>query len=199
MNDTLSGPDLTKGVALSAVADGAMLLGHAHGEPVLLARRGDELFAIGAICTHYGAPARRRAARRRHGALPLASRLFQPAHRRGAARAGAEPGLVLARRAAGRHRVCSRKARAPRAASRLRQRPACRESVVIVGGGAAGNAAAEMLRREGYAGRITMLSADRSRALRPAQPLEGLSRGHRARGVESRCDRRSSTESTAST
>src|SRR5712691_6344062 len=52
----LSGPDLTKGVALSNVADGTMLLGHACGEPVLLARRGNELFAIGAMCTHYGAP-----------------------------------------------------------------------------------------------------------------------------------------------
>src|SRR5512140_2617658 len=56
MNDALSGPDLAKGVALSIIADGAMLLGHAHGEPVLLARRGNALFAIGAVCTHYGAP-----------------------------------------------------------------------------------------------------------------------------------------------
>ncbi len=52
----LSGPDLTQGVELSMVPDGTMLLGHALGEPVLLVRRGDELFAIGAICTHYGAP-----------------------------------------------------------------------------------------------------------------------------------------------
>jgi len=36
----LSGPDLAGGVALSAVPDGALLLGHAQGEPVLLARRG---------------------------------------------------------------------------------------------------------------------------------------------------------------
>ena len=52
----LAGPDLAQGVELSTIPDGTMLLGHAQGEPVLLARRGDELFAIGAICTHYGAP-----------------------------------------------------------------------------------------------------------------------------------------------
>jgi NADPH-dependent 2,4-dienoyl-CoA reductase/sulfur reductase-like enzyme len=44
----LTGPDLTKGVALSTIREGIMLLGHAHGEPALLARRGDEVFAIGA-------------------------------------------------------------------------------------------------------------------------------------------------------
>jgi len=77
----LSGPDLKKGVPLSAIADGAMLAGHAHGEPALLARRGDELFAIGAVCTHYGAPLAEGAARRRDGPMPMAPRLLQPAHR----------------------------------------------------------------------------------------------------------------------
>ena len=35
-------------------------------------------------------------------------------------------------------------------------------SIIIVGGGAAGNAAAETLRHEGYSGRVIMLSADES-------------------------------------
>jgi hypothetical protein len=32
----LSGPDFAKGIPLSEVADGAMLLGHARGEPLVL-------------------------------------------------------------------------------------------------------------------------------------------------------------------
>ena len=40
---TLSGPDLASGVEFPKIPDGAMLLGHAHGEAVLLARRGDEV------------------------------------------------------------------------------------------------------------------------------------------------------------
>jgi nitrite reductase/ring-hydroxylating ferredoxin subunit len=50
------GPDLTQGIPLADLADGAVLLGHAHGEPVLLARQGAEVFAIGATCTHYSGP-----------------------------------------------------------------------------------------------------------------------------------------------
>src|SRR6266536_3617216 len=50
------GPDLTRGVPVGDVADGGMVGGHVGDDAVLLARRGDELFAIGATCSHYGGP-----------------------------------------------------------------------------------------------------------------------------------------------
>ncbi len=155
----LSGPDLTEGIPLSTIPDGGMLAGHAHGEPALIARRGGELFAIGAVCTHYGAPlaeglldgdmvrcqwhhacfSLRTGEALRAPALDAVScwQVEQSdgmAYVRGKLRdAGRKPGL------------------------RTSGKPA---SVVIVGGGAAGNAAAEMLRRETFSGSITMLSAD---------------------------------------
>src|SRR4030095_16834556 len=52
----LEGPDFEKGYKTENVREGEMLLGHAFGEPVLVAKRGDELFAIAATCTHYGGP-----------------------------------------------------------------------------------------------------------------------------------------------
>src|SRR5215510_13806475 len=52
----LSGPDLAAGVSMNTVESGGKLLGHAFGEPVLLARVGDEYFAVGATCSHYGGP-----------------------------------------------------------------------------------------------------------------------------------------------
>src|ERR1700730_137687 len=52
----LSGPDFARGVSLAEFTDSGMLQGHAKGEPILVARRGDTFFAIGASCTHYGAP-----------------------------------------------------------------------------------------------------------------------------------------------
>jgi nitrite reductase/ring-hydroxylating ferredoxin subunit len=52
----LEGSDFEKGFKIDDITDGKMLLGYALGEAVLVARRGDELFAIGATCTHYGGP-----------------------------------------------------------------------------------------------------------------------------------------------
>ncbi len=53
---TDTGPDLALGVAVEQLADGEMLAGHVGEEAVLLAHRGDQFFAIGATCSHYGGP-----------------------------------------------------------------------------------------------------------------------------------------------
>ena len=52
----LDGPDFAQGVALADIAEDGMILGHVAGDSVLLARRGHELFAIGAECAHYHGP-----------------------------------------------------------------------------------------------------------------------------------------------
>ena len=52
----LAGPDLTEGIALDALLDGGMLVGHAGDEQILLVRRDKEVFAVGAQCTHYQGP-----------------------------------------------------------------------------------------------------------------------------------------------
>src|SRR5687767_4616267 len=53
----LTGPDLLEGIELADIPAGGVVAGHAHGEAVLLVRTdGDEVFAVGATCTHYGAP-----------------------------------------------------------------------------------------------------------------------------------------------
>ena len=57
-NPILEGDDFVQGASIARIAPNGMLLEHARGEPVILAlaRHGDELFAVGATCTHYGAP-----------------------------------------------------------------------------------------------------------------------------------------------
>src|SRR5438093_7739585 len=50
------GPDLTVGVPVASIADGSMQVGQVGDDAVLLARRGNDFFAIGATCTHYGGP-----------------------------------------------------------------------------------------------------------------------------------------------
>src|SRR6185503_17317574 len=51
-----SGPDFAVGVPSTDIADGAMLQGHVGDDVVLLVRSDFTCFAVGATCTHYGAP-----------------------------------------------------------------------------------------------------------------------------------------------
>jgi NADPH-dependent 2,4-dienoyl-CoA reductase/sulfur reductase-like enzyme/nitrite reductase/ring-hydroxylating ferredoxin subunit len=155
----LRGPDFTQGYPFAELHDGAMLLGHAEGEPVLLARRGDEVFAVGAACTHYGAllsdgilvdntvrcPWHHACFSLRTGEA-VAAPAFKPLPCWHVERDGDT--LRLAAR---------KPVPQPRPAPTLTQMP---ESIVVVGAGAAGTAAADMLRREGYRGAITLIGAE---------------------------------------
>ena len=154
----LTGPDLTQGIPLSTVPDGGMLAGHAHGEPALLARRGNELFAIGSVCTHYGAPLA-------EGLLVGETVRCQWHHACFSLRTGEAlraPALdpVACWTVEQIDGTAYVRGRIPDAGASNVPASIMPASVVIVGGGAAGNAAAEMLRREGFAGSITILSAD---------------------------------------
>src|SRR5438876_2497696 len=55
-SDAASRPDLRKGITIDTLPVGGMLAGRVGEEDVLLARTGDELFAVGAHCTHYHGP-----------------------------------------------------------------------------------------------------------------------------------------------
>jgi apoptosis-inducing factor 3 len=154
--------DFEDGVFVRDLADGAMALGQVDGEDVVLVRRGDEFLAVGANCTHY------------HGMLSqglvVGDTLRCPLHhacfslRTGEAlRAPALDPIPhwrverIGDRVFVREKLAGPDRKHLRASAAGRSLPA---SVVIIGGGAAGLGAADMLRREGYDGPLTMISAD---------------------------------------
>jgi apoptosis-inducing factor 3 len=151
------GSDFEKGCETQKVAEGEMLLGHAFGEPVLIARRGDELFAIGATCTHYGGPLAK--------GLMVDCTVHCPWHH---ARFDLRTGEAIAAPALNDVACYKIEERGERffVTGKIDKKPKRRPksspaSVVIVGTGAAGGAAAEMLRREGYDGLVTMIGSDK--------------------------------------
>ena len=151
-----TGPDLTIGVSLGDIPDGGVLVGQANGEAILLVRRGNEVYAVAAACGHYGAPLA--------DGIVVDCELRCPWHHaRFDARTGEVTGAPSPRpiatwevvRDGDRVRLGAKRRPAARPASR--SGPA---SVVIVGAGAAGDAAAAELRRQGYAGSITLIGRD---------------------------------------
>ena len=156
MNDKL--PDLALGVAATDFARRPMLVGRVGEEQVLVVKSGAEYFAIAALCTHY------------HGhlveGLLVDCTIRCPWHhacfdvRTGMVERGPaldpldrwqveqQDGRIFVRRKLERARTSQRTAES---------QP---ESVVIVGGGAAGLAAALKLRRSGYQRALTLVSAE---------------------------------------
>ena len=157
-------PDFRAGIDIHDVADGSIVSGRVDSDEAILIRRGNAYFAVGAQCTHY------------HGALAsglvVDDTLRCPLHhacfslRTGAAlRAPALDAIACWRVERIGERIFVRERipeTPPRAIPSKAGAKAAPESVTIIGGGAAGLAAADMLRREGYSARITIVSADDS-------------------------------------
>jgi len=153
-----SGPDLTKGVSLSEFSDGK-LLGHVGEEDVLLVHASGEIFAIEPLCSHYHGPLAE--------GLVVDDTIRCPWHhacfalRSGeATRPPALNALAVWDVTRDRDKVTVQSKREAAKPSAAHRGAPTSEKFVIVGGGAAGFAAAETLRREGFAGAITMLSND---------------------------------------
>jgi NADPH-dependent 2,4-dienoyl-CoA reductase/sulfur reductase-like enzyme/nitrite reductase/ring-hydroxylating ferredoxin subunit len=146
--------DFTTGVGFSEVPDGGSVSGTVGEDEVILVRRGEELFAVGAYCTHY------------HGSLAdglvVGETVRCPLHhacfdlRTGKALRAPALDPIGCWRAERRGDTVFVREKVP--ATAVAHPP----SVLIVGGGAAGLSAAHTLRQEGYEGPITILSADDS-------------------------------------
>ena len=169
----LSGPDLTAGVKVSDLPDEGTLLGHAHGEAVVMVRSHGEVFAVGATCSHYGGPLAEGIVADgtircpwHHTAFDLGTgeairppalkdiACWKVAVRDGVARVTDKhpaPDDYTVAPTVAEHRASARR---PVSAG-----PDWPESVLILGGGAAGECGAETLRREGYDRPITIIDA----------------------------------------
>jgi len=151
-----TGPELTQGVPFADIPDGGILVGQAAGEPVLLVRRGNDVWAVAAACGHWGAPLA--------DGIVVDSQIRCPWHhawfdcRTGEAVGPPSPRDITTwevSREGDRVRVGAK--RKPAAPRESRGGPA---SVVMVGAGGAADMAAATLRREGYRGPVTLIGRD---------------------------------------
>ena len=152
-----AGPDLTKGVPFSSIADGASLLGHVGDEAVLVVRQGAEVFAIGPECTHYHGPLAEGVVTDGTVRCPWHHACFDLRTGEALHAPALSPVACWKVERQGDTITVREKMEQPKPRPRGKA-SAAPNRIVIVGGGAAGFAAAEMLRRQGYRNAITMLA-----------------------------------------
>jgi NADPH-dependent 2,4-dienoyl-CoA reductase/sulfur reductase-like enzyme/nitrite reductase/ring-hydroxylating ferredoxin subunit len=156
-----SGPDLSRGVSFGDLPDEGTLLGHVGDQEVLLVRAGEEVFAVSPHCTHYHGPLAE--------GLVVGSTVRCPWHhacfdlRTGEALHAPAIDPIACWDIERSDRMISVRAKRQVTKSKPADNAQSEaERIVIIGGGAAGFAAAEMLRRQGYQGSVVMLSSDAS-------------------------------------
>lgn len=154
-----SNPDLSAGVPLADIPENGMLAGHVGEAPVLVACVDGKLHAIGAKCTHYGGPLGQGLRVGKTVRCPWHHACFslKTGEALGAPALDAVPCWTV--EVEGERAFVREKTESRLPPRKPAQSPS---SIVIVGGGAAGEAAAETLRREGYTGPVTILSDDSS-------------------------------------
>jgi NADPH-dependent 2,4-dienoyl-CoA reductase/sulfur reductase-like enzyme/nitrite reductase/ring-hydroxylating ferredoxin subunit len=151
------GPDLgNEGLPSDQLRIGEPVAGHVDGKPVVLIRTPDTIHVLGGSCTHYGGPLAQGLCSGGQIRCPWHHAAFDLETGEAMGAPALDPVPV--------YRVEERDGRifATDPVRRLPSRtpPSAPESVVIVGSGAAGAAAAETLRREGYEGPIRLLGIE---------------------------------------
>lgn len=152
-------PDFSVGVAFADLAAAGKLAGRVGEEDVLLMLSGEKIFAVGAHCTHYHAPLIDGLAEDGVLRCPWHHAVFDLATGE-ALHAPAFAPLSCWEVEREGEKVFVRKRRTTARASKIKLSETGPKNIVIIGGGAAAFAAAEQLRRNGYGGKIVMVSDD---------------------------------------
>src|SRR5690242_1590908 len=158
----VSGPDFTLGVPAADVKPGSPLLGHVDKDGVLLAKLADGSYsAIGAECSHYHGPLAQGLVVNETVRCPWHHACFSLRNGEALTAPGLNPlprfkveqqgDQLFVREKLGPIAQTARKAPVD---------PKHPESVIIVGGGAAGEAAASTLRFSDYKGPVTIISSE---------------------------------------
>lgn len=151
------GPNLALGIHQDLLREGEILVGHMGEESVLLTRQGNEIFAVGSTCTHYGAPLQEGILTKGEVHCPWHHSVFSL--RTGEVLKAPALSPISCWRTEVRGNMIYVTEKVPFGVHRRKGTET--EQIVIIGSGAAGVSAAVTLRRHGFLGCVNVLTEDK--------------------------------------